>query len=67
MFNWFVKFWRGGDKYEDFDELNIDLDIIDLVMKNIVNFGNFMEMFDNLEEVQFKEIVEFLDIEGEVI
>lgn len=51
MFNWFVKFWRSGDKYEDFDELNIDLDIIDLVMKNIVNFGNFMEMFDNLEEV----------------
>lgn len=51
MFNWFVKFWRGGDKYEDFNELNIDLDIIDLVMKNIVNFGNFMEMFDNLEEV----------------
>lgn len=66
MFNRLVKFRRGGDKYEDLDESNIDLDITDPAMKNIVNSGNSMEMSDNPEEVQPKESVESPDTEGEV-
>lgn len=63
MFNRLVKFRRGGDKYEDLDESNIDLDITDPAMKNIVNSGNSMEMSDNPEEVQPKETVESPDTE----
>lgn len=66
MFNRLVKFRRGGDKYEDLDESNIDLDITDPAMKNIVNSGNSMEMSDNPEEVKPKETVESPETEGEV-
>lgn len=52
MFNRLVKFRRGGDKYEDLDESNIDLDITDPAMKNIVNSPNSMEMSENPEESQ---------------
>lgn len=65
MFNRLVKFRRGGDKYEDLDESNVDLDITDPAMKNIVASGDSMEMSENPEESRPKDTTGPTETEGE--